>query len=222
MFCSSQLKEWQCRPIKIKARVEYINAHFISDYLKSGTSVILTGTHHCNWEWSAITVASAIEGGEVVGVYKRLSNQHLERFVKEQRAGMGMTLLEMKSTLQALEARKSKPAVYVLMADQWPSNPSRAHWATFVGRETACLPGVGFISKKYGFPVIYYTMQRVSRGRYTITFSELIGPDTQLSESEITAFNQAQMTQQVLSDAANWLWTHKRWKRSRVEVEMKP
>jgi Kdo2-lipid IVA lauroyltransferase/acyltransferase len=201
---------------QINARVRYEQAHLISDYLKKGQSVIMTGSHHCNWEWAAITVAAHVEG-EVVGVYKRLSNPYIERFVKKQRAAMGMTLLEMKSTLQAIELRSTTAAAYVLMADQWPSNPNRAHWVTFMGRETACLPGVDFICRDHGYPVIYYEMRRTGRGYYTITFSELVSAgQTWPREGSITKINQARIEQQVMADPHNWLWSHKRWKRERV------
>jgi Kdo2-lipid IVA lauroyltransferase/acyltransferase len=202
-------------PEQISARVQYEYPEIISDYLRKGQSIIMTGTHHCNWEWAAITVASAVQG-EVVGVYKRLSNKLIERFVKKQRAGMGMTLLEMKSTMQAIEARNTVAAAYVLMADQWPSNPDRGHWITWMGRETACLPGVDFISREHGYPVIYYEMRRTGRGRYTITFSELVPPNTTLPEGDVTRTNLARMEQQMRKDPNNWLWSHRRWKRGRV------
>jgi Kdo2-lipid IVA lauroyltransferase/acyltransferase len=209
------LKGLSVPPAQIRARVQYENSEVISDYLQRGQSVIMTGTHHCNWEWAAITVASAIKG-EVVGVYKKLNNKQIEHFVKHQRAGMGMTLLEMKSTLQAIEERSRSAAAYVLMADQWPANQDRAHWVKFMGRETACLPGVDFISRQHGYPVIYYEMRRVARGRYVIAFSELVGSTTHLQEGEVTRVNQARMEAQLLRDPSNWLWSHKRWKRERV------
>jgi Kdo2-lipid IVA lauroyltransferase/acyltransferase len=209
------LKGLSVPPAQIRARVHYENSTIISDYLRRGQSVLVTGTHHCNWEWGAITMASAIQG-ELVGVYKKLNNKHIEHFVKHQRAGMGMTLLEMKSTLQAIEERSRSAAAYVLMADQWPANQDRAHWVTFMGRETACLPGVDFISRQHGYPVIYYEMRRVARGRYVIAFSELVGSTTHLQEGEVTKINQARMEEQVLRDPSNWLWSHKRWKRERV------
>ncbi len=206
-------------PEQIAKRVEYRNGELISAYLRSGNSVILTGSHHANWEWAAITVAGSIEG-EVVGVYKRLTNKHIERYVKAQRAGLGMTLLEMKQTMQTLESRVSKPAVYVLMADQWPSNPKRAHWVQFMNRETACLPGVDFISRQYRFPVFFYEIRRVSRGYYRISYSELVSLDQieKFAEGEITQLNQNRIAQLVHDDPANWLWSHKRWKRERSEI----
>jgi Kdo2-lipid IVA lauroyltransferase/acyltransferase len=200
--------------------VEYEHPELISMHLKNGQSVIMTGSHHCNWEWAAITVAGSVKG-EVVGVYKRLTNKYIERYVKVQRAGMGMTLLEMKSTMQSLSEHTAQPAAYVLMADQWPSNPKRAHWAEFMGRETACLPGVDFISRQYGFPVIYYEMTRLRRGFYRISFSELVALERvqEFAEGEITTLNQKRITEQVKTDPANWLWSHKRWKRTRQNVE---
>jgi Kdo2-lipid IVA lauroyltransferase/acyltransferase len=207
------IKGLAVKPALIQARVDYKDSHIITNYLAAGQSVIMTGSHHCNWEWAAITVASCVDG-RVVGVYKRLSNKYLEQFVKRQRAALGMTLLEMKGTLQAVKTSKT-PAAYVLMADQWPSNRQRAHWVTFMGRETACLPGVDFISREEGFPVIYYTMQRKERGRYQITFEELVGAHAGLPEEGVTQLNQAKIAQQVIDDPANWLWSHKRWKQPR-------
>jgi Kdo2-lipid IVA lauroyltransferase/acyltransferase len=199
---------------QILRRMHYPNPDVISDHLRAGRSVIMTGSHHCNWEWAALTVAQHIDG-EVVGVYKKLSNPLVERYVRVTRARLGMTLKEMKETMQTLAERKNKAAAYVLMADQWPSNVTRAHWVTWMGRETACLPGVDFISRAHQMAVVYYEVTRQGRGRYTLTFSELIVADAQTPEEAVTQITQKRIEAQVKADPANWLWSHKRWKHGR-------
>lgn len=195
-------------------RVHYPNPDVINKHLAEGRSVILTGGHQCNWEWAAITVAHHIKG-EVVGVYKKLSNPLIEDYVRTTRARLGMTLMEMKNTMQSIEDRQGKPAVYVLVADQWPSNVKRAHWIPFFGRETACLPGVDFIGRTYQMAVVTYEMTRQKRGYYTIAFQDLIIPDQQTPEQTVTRLNMERLEASIRKDPANWLWSHRRWKHPR-------
>ncbi len=71
--------------------------------------------------------------------------------MKASRSNTGETLYELRQTSLAFEnhAKTDKPALFLLAADQSPSNTENAHWLEFLGRRTACLHGPEKYSRLY-------------------------------------------------------------------------
>jgi len=106
------------------------------------------------------------------------------------------------------------------MADQSPSILTNAIWIDFLGRDTPCIHGQEAYLKKNDLPIIFCDIQRVKRGYYNVTFSELIENPNEYERGEITTVFMKKVEEVVRKKPENWLWTHKRWKHKRVDGKL--
>lgn len=200
---------------EINRRYQYTNCEIINQVLQQGRSVILLGGHYNNWEWGVLTIAGGFSG-YTIGVYKPLSNPMTDRWFFRTRSRDGkMILKSMKDTWRAVEEYSGKPTVYCLVADQSPSNVKTAIWTNFFQQDTACLPGGETIARERDMAVFMYEIDRIDRGRYTLTYKEVALDARSLPPGEVTQRFMSMMEAQIRRDPANWLWSHKRWKHGR-------
>jgi Kdo2-lipid IVA lauroyltransferase/acyltransferase len=204
------------QPQDLKRRVVYTNPEIVLNYLRQGQSVIALGGHQCNWEW--IPSAAVLYDMPVDSVYKTLENPKFETLMREIRATFGPYLVPMTKLPRELVARKNRPRVLALVADQVPDKPEFAHWLPFLNRETPFYPGSERLARSQKMPVVYMEMVRLRRGYYTATFTLLAEPpyDT-LPPGQIIENYRNLLQASITRHPADWLWSHKRWKHTTDE-----
>jgi Kdo2-lipid IVA lauroyltransferase/acyltransferase len=190
------------------------NADLITPYLEAGKGVIVVTGHYCNWEWGALAPPLQIPF-EFVAFYKPMKNPRLDRYVRKNRSRFGTYLSPIRETTKSFEDRKGKPVVYLMAADQSPSNREMAIWADFLNRDTAFLHGPEKHARNNNYPVVFAAIHRVKRGYYELELSVLSEDTNDLPYGEITRRYAAAMESIIHEDPANWLWSHKRWKLTR-------
>lgn len=200
-------------------RVKFHNAELINDIFATGKSVLLVGGHYNNWEWMALGMGENLHGSAVI-IYKTLSNPYMDRWLYASRArGKQIGLKSMSETYSALKEMKNMPTMFILGADQSPSNRRTAQWVTFFGQPTACLPGPDLLGRQFDYPIVYFEIQRVARGYYEVTYSILCAEPTQTVPPQITQIYMDRLAETIKKDPGNWLWSHKRWKMAVVARE---
>lgn len=209
------LKGMHCSEVELIKRYKFLNPELVQDVFQKGQSAIGLVAHYNNWEWGAFATEPQI-GGQVVGVSKSIKNKYIDAYVKKRRAKFGATIIHMQETARALILNKEIPTLYVLIADQSPSNGKTAHWLDFLNQETACLPGPDKIARRTNYPAIYFDVQRKQRGYYEIRASILSQNPAALEEGQLTALYMKQLAQIIEKEPANWLWSHRRWKKKRL------
>ncbi len=196
----------------LRQRYTYRNYDLINCYLEAGQSVVLVGGHYNNWEWGVITIANGLHGS-TIGVYKPMSNKYTNRWFFQDRSRDGrMILKSMKETFSAVEEYRGRPATFILVADQIPSNKKTAIPAQFFGQATACLPGAEQIAVNNNYPVMMYEIQRLGRGRYELSFSEICDEPGKTAPGEVTQLFMSAIERTIRQQPENWVWSHKRWK----------
>jgi len=198
---------------EIFTRNTFINSNLVNDYLNKGQSVICVCGHYNNWEWTVLGIGYYFQN-KVIGIYKKISNTYVEKYIRKLRAKSSMLLLPTSETRKMIE-EIPKGKLILLMADQNPSNVNDAIWVKFFNKETACLHGLEKYARAYNLPVIYMEMQRIKRSYYTLEFSMLVENPSSCSFGEITQIFMSQLEKTIIKDPSNWLWSHKRWKHSR-------
>ncbi len=196
-------------------RYKFLNPEIVESIFKNGNSAIGLVAHYNNWEWGAFVTEAQIKG-QVVGVSKSIKNKYIDAFLKKNRARFGSKIIHMEKTARALILNKKTPTLYVLIADQSPSNSRTAHWLTFLNQETACLVGPDKIARRTNYPVIYFDVQRVQRGFYEITATVLHANPRELKAGEITQLYMSKLEKVIQEKPENWLWSHRRWKKKRL------
>ncbi len=75
----------------LRRRYVLRNVEVVNHLLAQRRSIILTGSHCCNWEWGVITFAGWFEG-HTIGVYKPMSNALIEHWTNARRGRNGLIL----------------------------------------------------------------------------------------------------------------------------------
>jgi Kdo2-lipid IVA lauroyltransferase/acyltransferase len=201
--------------VEIKRRYRILNYELMNQHLDNERSLVLTGGHYGNWEWAVITIASGFNG-KSIGVYKPLNNPYINDWMYRTRdRDPKMVLTAMKDTYSAVEKYKGEALIFLMVGDQSPSNRKTAHWVNFFNTDTACLAGVDNIARANDFPVFFYDIQRVKRGHYELTLSEICMNPNEQSESAITQMLMTRLEKQIKGKPQDWLWSHRRWKLER-------
>ena len=195
-------------------RVVVVNGDLVRTYLSQGQTVLGAGGHQCNWEW--VPAATLVTGIPVDSVYKPLHNATWERIMQQIRGTFGAYLVPMNRLPREMISRRHLPRIIALVADQMPNIPEAAYWTPFLNRNTPFFPGTERLARSQHLPVFYLDMVRVRRGYYTATFSLLAAPPyTDLPHGEILERYRDRLTESILNQPGNWLWSHKRWKHQR-------
>ena len=196
---------------QVLERYRILNPEIIQPYLQDGKGVICVTGHYGNWEWGALSPPLQIPA-RFVGFYKPVKNVLIDRFVRKNRSRFGTYLSPIRETTKTFEENRGKAVIYLMAADQSPSNRQAAYWAEFLGRDTAFLHGPEKHARINDYPVVFVAIKRVKRGYYEITLSVLADDPRQLAEGEITRRYAQNMEKMIREYPADWLWSHKRWK----------
>ena len=200
---------------QLMQRYKFLNPELLDEPYENNQSVILVTGHLNNWEWGALGTTFFFDH-TIVGIYKKLSNAPLENYFKRSRANHSILLYELNETGIGFEkhAISDQPSLFMMVADQSPSNMKKAIWTNFLGQNTACLHGPEFYSKKYKLPIVYCDIQRKARGKYELTIDWLIRDPSDFKQGEITALYMDRLESKILKSPGHWLWSHNRWKRT--------
>ncbi len=203
-------------PPAIKRRYRITNRQLVDRYYEQGRTVVLMSAHYGNWEYmvSSLNMQLLHQG---IGVGKPLSNKVLEPWVFRRRTRYGTEVVYSDSVRDVVSFydRYHVPCALMMLSDQSPSNPTKSYWTTFLGRDTAFLYGAEYFARKYNYPVLYYTVKRVRRGYYEVTFSTLCENPAEVSQYSIVESYARRLEQDILAAPQYWLWSHRRWKHKR-------
>ncbi len=183
-------------------------------YFKANQNIIGLTAHYGNWEWGAQTAAMLVPFAAHV-LYKPLSNKRIDAYFRKKRANWGCHFASIQETAKLFAEPTLKPAMYLLAADQSPSNIEKAIWAKLLGQDTACLHGPEHYGIKYKLPLVYCHVRKVKRGYYLIDVWDLGINYEELQAGEITQKYMSIVEKVVQEKPDYWLWSHRRWKHKR-------
>jgi len=198
-------------------RWKVLNPEVPNKYLEKGQSIMLGGSHVNSWEWMAIAIPPALKG-TMVTAFKPVKNLFLDEYYTAKRAKSGMVMVNMNETYPAMRKLKDETCCFILLSDQSPSSRKSAHWVDFFGIDTAFLPGLDFLARRFQYPAVYYEVKRVRRGYYEVMFTDICSDTSKISEGDITRAYADMLEKTIRQQPENWLWSHKRWKMNRENV----
>ncbi len=205
-------------------RMQFENIELVKELMKDGNSGLMYLGHYCNWEWVPSLTMQFRNGNEnniLLGqIYKPLKSKAFDDIFLKIRSRFGSFGIPKNDTLRIIvKMRKECKQVLIgFMADQTPSLSNIHYWTDFLNQDTPVFTGVERIAKQTGYSVFYLDMQKVKRGYYKGTVTLITDKPKDEPENHITETYIRAMEKTILRDPAYWLWTHKRWKRTREEV----
>ncbi|MDX1939300.1 MAG: lysophospholipid acyltransferase family protein [Saprospiraceae bacterium] len=197
-------------------RHRFVGMELLEKDFYQGQSAILGGVHFANWEWGLFCIALVMKH-QMVAVYKPINTKAVDDYFNNRRSRWGVRLAAMNQVGRAIAQYKNEPCAFLFIADQSPSDVQNAHWIEFMHQDTPFLPGIDKIARRTNYPVFYCDLQRVKRGYYELTLSELCRDSSQFQEGEITKLFAKKLEASIRANPSDWLWSHKRWKRKKLE-----
>ena len=211
------LKGFSMSKASILKRYRIINPESLDTWYKQGISLIGVTAHYANWEWGAFA-ASLQLSHQPVAFYKPLSNRYIDRHMKNNRTQYGTIMRSIYRTSETFREFSDQTSLFLMVADQAPSNVEKAYRVRFLGRETTCLHGPENHAKHNHYPVVYFDIQRIKRGYYQIRIKKLIEHPSREAEGAITRQYMHTLEAIIRQRPANWLWSHRRWKRDQAPL----
>lgn len=203
---------------QLMKRFNVLNPEILQNYYDNDQDILSLASHYTNWEWGILAVDFQIPH-QAISIYKPMHNKDMENFSYQRRTRFGMKLVGIKETKDYFNAGKDKPNCYILAADQHPKDHKKAIVVNFFNTETACLHGPEAYGRNTGMPIVYFDIQRIKRGYYTMEIKKMFDNPQQTTFGEITQKYMTILEDIIRKKPENWLWSHKRWKYSQQDIE---
>lgn len=205
------IKALTMNPVQFRSRVQLIGAEAVREHVRAGRSVVLMGSHCCNWEWTLQILALDL-GCPLVIPYKPMRDGWADRLLLSMRSRFGAAMVSARHLPIHVMRRRKKPMAIAFAADQDPGTAGARQFATFFGQETAFYRGFEAIARSVGAPMFFMAERRTARGCYEVVLEPLAGYDEQLADGAWTERYVRRVEQQIRANPPDWLWSYRRWK----------
>lgn len=196
----------------VMKRYQFKNPEVINDLFQKGKSIVLVGAHQGNWEWSC----SMPKWIDIlcVGAYTRVGNKYFDKVLKTSRMKYGFEGYETSQTIEHISSNfdKNIQALYLLLSDQSPQVHKTHFWHEFMGVKVPIHTGAEMLAKRFDMAVVNYSIRKLKRGRFEVTFETITETPKKYKDYEITE-KYLKITERNIHDQPEYyLWSHKRFK----------
>ncbi len=196
---------------EFRDRVVLEQKEVISEAQARGQGVVVLTGHFGNWEWFARR--AAIEWGRLAVLYSRPHDDALDELLVRLRGEAGMTLINYTDTRGSIRWLR-KGGILGITMDQ---EPLTGVAAPLFGRPALTHTGPFRLARMADSVVVTGFCYRVQAGGYRTRLESFPLTGAEADERailvEATEFN-ARLEDAVRRNPNQWLWTHRRWKRS--------
>lgn len=184
----------------------------LNPLIEQGKNIQMHSGHQMNWEYAnwALSYQMTIP---LVGVYTKIGNEAVDRLFRKLRSKGGTVLVstdEFKS--KAHTVFKNQYAIG-LIADQNPARPHAAYWLNFFNRPVSFPTGPETGARKNNPAIVFVKFIRVKRGHYKYVVEVITQDGASFKEGKLTRIYRDFLEDTIRKDPANYLWTHRRWRR---------
>jgi KDO2-lipid IV(A) lauroyltransferase len=207
---------------QILKRMRFEGLERMDELVNEGRSAAFYLAHTFNWEWIT-SFPMHIRSKEVVfgQIYHKLANKAFDRLFLKLRKRFGAISIPMPDTARVMMnyKKEGKPAIIGFIADQAPKLHTVDHWVDFLHQDTAVITGTERIIKKLNCVAVFCSMVSEKRGYYVCKVERVIEETGDIPDYELTDMYYGHLEETIRKDPSFWLWTHKRWKRTKEELE---
>lgn len=203
---------------ELAQRVRFKNLQLITAELDRGQPVLLTVAHYGNIEWLLLALCCQLRY-PLEAIYRPVANPTVEKVMTTAYTRFGGVLVDDRSVIKQIMARKHMPRVVAIASDQAPNINDQKVWVDFLHQETAFFLAPDTIARFVNYPVYFLTMNRLARGYYEAEFKCIAQPPYVGKERAILKAYIAAVEKQIVTHPPDWLWMHNRWKRKKSVYE---
>ncbi|MBS1589919.1 MAG: lysophospholipid acyltransferase family protein [Bacteroidetes bacterium] len=183
---------------------------------KEGKNTYAILGHTFNWEWA--NAACPFNTPQPYNcVYLPLSSKAVDRFMLTIRSRTGAKMISMKALKSGFSKLKDSQYILALAADQNPAQIETAAWLSFMNREAPFFRGPEHMARRAKAAVVFAGIKKIRRGYYQINLSKFCDDASQVELGNVLQAYVSFVETQLHQQPDNWLWTHKRWKHSRLQ-----
>ncbi|WP_455079274.1 lysophospholipid acyltransferase family protein [Prevotella melaninogenica] len=208
---------------ELRQRMVFTGIEEMNELLEKGVSCAVYLGHYGNWELITSLPLWVSEKAQCCQVYHPLNNERFDKLFKSVREKHHALCIPMAETLRQVVSyrQKKQPIVIGYIADQAPFWNNIHHWVDFLNHDTPVLTGSERIIKKTGQAVFYGDVSRVRRGYYQCDFKLITTEPAKYMDWEITDKYFQLLEETIRRQPELYLWSHKRWKRTREEFNLR-
>ena len=203
---------------EIKKRMRFEGIDLMEEAMDKGHNCVLYMGHFFNWEFVTSISLHINRDDLVIGdIYHPLENKRFDALAKKMREQYKAESISMANTLRRIMQIRKENKKYLIgfIADQVPTWESINHWIDFFHRDTPVFTGTEKIAQRTNASLFYAHMERVKRGYYVLRIEKFADDASLMPEFEPTNIYYRKLTENIMKSPELWLWTHKRWKRTR-------
>jgi KDO2-lipid IV(A) lauroyltransferase len=204
---------------ELQKRFQIKNPEIVSKYFQQGQNIILVGGHYNNWEMLAVSLDMLLPH-QAVGIYSPLKNKFFNKKLAKSRTKFGVRIITKSEVRNHFAKKSTQPTMTVFGSYQSPTYSKKVYWTDFLNQETAVAIGAELFATKYNYPVFFVKVNKLKRGFYVGDLELLAENPSQFREGEVSRLHTHFLEKIIAQNPAFWLWSHKRWKRTRKEDEL--
>jgi KDO2-lipid IV(A) lauroyltransferase len=173
--------------------------------------------HYGSWEFMS-TFGFYRDSAAMVSVYHPVDNRSFDLYYQKVRRHLpDVNTVPMTELLRYYMSHKDgvdgRPLSIALIADQEPHPDAQSWWVKFLNQPTTFFHGGEKIARKFGLPVYFMHVRKIKRGYWEQTFELIWDGTSPIADREITDTYARLLEEEIRSNPALWLWSHRRWKR---------
>jgi KDO2-lipid IV(A) lauroyltransferase len=197
-------------------RMRFKNPEFIQPFREAQQPFITLASHHFNWEW---LIAAAVPHLQIPWdyVFQAQPNTLIDRITNAGRSRFGAYPIRRQVVAREALKRKNEFRGIAIVGDQFPGHlHDKRYWTEFLGQDTAFFQGINQLAVITQYPVLYAALRKIKRGYYEMEFIPLAYPPYAKDTTVVIDRYIAETEKAVRQRPAQWLWSHKRWKKDRT------
>lgn len=222
-FCDlmmESVKYFSISEKEMRRRMRFKGVELIEESCRNGRSCGVFLGHYGNWEWiSSMPLWIDKELCLCTQLYHPLENYVTDQLVLYTRKRFGGVNITADKSIKYMVnyMRQGKPILVGFIADQAPFWDNIYHWTDFLHHETPWFTGAERIMQKLDMDVYYLDVRRIKRGYYEAEYKRITTEPKKFEQFKLTDIYSEMLEETIKRDPAYWLWSHRRWKRSKEE-----
>ncbi len=197
-------------------RFKVKNPELMDTLYQEKRNVLLVSGHFNNWEW-LITSQNLLFPHQAYGIGMPLSSQFWHKKINARRERFGMRVLHAKNYREKLAEFPDELKSVLVLSDQSPGNSLKSYWMDFLNQKTAVLFGTELMANDLDWSVVFFATRKIKRGYYEMELELITKTPKSLHWGAITESHTQKLEAEIRKKPAQWLWSHKRWKREQPE-----
>ncbi len=170
--------------------------------------------HFANWEWISSFSSHFEPEKPLRSVYKQLRNKDIDDLMYKLRTKYGGKNIEMRNLVKYMlhTTKTGEKGMILMIGDQRPKRSDNRFEMEFMNQPTTVLLGTEVLARKFNYPVLYCSIDKLGRGRYSYSFDVISDNPQSETEFAITQKYMQRLEADIHRRPELWLWSHDRWK----------